>query len=113
MDLSEQKQLEVVIEKTAADYLRAARALIADESRWIQGELERNGKFCVEGAFNWVTNGSPFQDYYRKPEAQRGWDLLVRSAEMIYNMRPCEVNDARGHAAALQLFDRAIALAAL
>lgn len=95
---------------TPADKLRAARALIEDPERWTTGVLARSAKgrsvspygraavaWCAFGAADRVRLGSPH--YLHR--AVTTWSCNGLG----------DVNDRLGHAAVLQVYDRAIELA--
>jgi hypothetical protein len=89
---------------------RAARALIADPAHWTSRALARDGigdpvppqwntavSFCALGAVSRVTNGN-------EHETQEFFRHLYRFTTLHIAI----VNDRCGHAAVLDLFDRAI-----
>jgi hypothetical protein len=93
-----------------------ARALIADEQHWCRGELARDAKcrgICplsdsatkrcglgalITAAYE-ITSGHP-----------SAYDLAIRAMQPLYGTATLvKVNDIRGHAAVLALFDEVIA----
>lgn len=95
---------------------RAARALIADPAHWtaewfgitaegkrVQGNDKTAIARCAYGACNAVIGDSVFWDTNTDELCQAGMDL--------YRQEPVQVNNNRGHAAVLAMFDRAIELA--
>lgn len=96
---------------TKAEY-RAAKAKIADEAHWTTGVFARNlagasvlpdnpnaVRYCAFGACEAVIPST--------------WDTieLIRAAKELFSMPVTGVNDRLGHAAVMQMFDRAIELA--
>jgi hypothetical protein len=93
-----------------------ARALIADESHWCRGELARdvNGvgvcptsdmaiKRCGLGALIAAA-------HQIIPDHRRAYDLAIKAMRPLHGSATLvNVNDLRGHAAVLALFDEVIA----
>ena len=93
-----------------------ARALVADESRWCRGELARdaNGvgvcptsdsatKRCGLGALIMAA-------YQITNDRRQAHDLAIKAMRPLHGSATIvNVNDVRGHAAALALFDEVIA----
>jgi hypothetical protein len=93
-----------------------ARALIADESHWCRGELARdlNGmgvcptsdtamKRCGLGALIMAA-------YQLTNDHRAAYDLAIQAMRLLHgNATLVNVNDVRGHAAVLALFDEVIA----
>lgn len=107
---------------TPADALRAAKALIADPANWITGfyaatsderaigwDCANACKFCAVGALARVENKSPKQ-VEQADELDAGY-FLNKAAGETNDYHPHRVNDARGHAAVMAMYDRAIELA--
>ena len=98
---------------TALEVLRGARALISDRARWTSGANARtaNGRrvpFDEEDAVAWCAQGALFKVAgYGNADVRDAWIALARTAGVNTNIP--SVNDNRGYAAALNLFDKAIA----
>ena len=95
-------------EIAAARLLRAARALIAEEDRWVQGRYETlRGRRCAMGAL---------QAAARALRDTRGFETardLLRTEALIRGYSHVEkMNDRSTHAQVLAAFDGAIARAA-
>jgi hypothetical protein len=95
-----------------------ARALIADESHWCRGELARD----VNGMGVCPTSGSAMKRCglgalimaaYQITNDHRGaHDLAIQAMRPLHGSATLvHVNDMRGHAAVLALFDEVIAAA--
>lgn len=100
--------------KTAADILRAARGLLADPDRWTTKAYARakDGRLArPEGAeaVCWCAFGALAK--VGSNEWSHPGGLLRRSARALFNDLPTGVNDQRGHADVLAMYDRAIELA--
>jgi hypothetical protein len=102
---------------TVAEALRAARALIADESRHAvgYGALDADGKecaplsdraraWCAYGAVSAASGGS-------LPTYRVAVDALRKACDALDLPTPAFVNDYLTHATLLAAFDRAIAAA--
>ena len=97
---------------TTLDTLRAARALIADPSRW-NGDggyaRDRRGRIvapCSPNAVRWCALGAIDHEAARRfGNYQAATTPLYRVADDCISF----INDNQGHAAVLALFDRAIA----
>jgi len=89
------------------DTLVAARALIADPERWTQGAWARDEEggpvgtlspaavcFCAQGALVHVSRS--------------GHERALEALSVAAGRRPTVVNDFDGHAAVLEMYDRAI-----
>lgn len=89
--------------------LMKARALIEDESNWCRNGLRRSQRLCAEASLMKAL-GLPIR---------RTTDLSVHDEIRFLNAAATEregrcayeVNDELGHAATLEMFDRAIELA--
>lgn len=103
---------------TPSEILRAARDKIADPARWTQnahaldryGEVvdakdERAVRWCAMGALLPELDGKPMSI---KDAVYRHLESALGSTDYVTN-----VNDRGGHAAVLNLYDRAIAIADL
>jgi hypothetical protein len=95
-----------------------ARALIADESRWCRGELARdvNGVgVCPTSdmAMKRCGLGALIMAAYQITNDRRGvYDLAIKAMRPLHGSATLvNVNDVRGHAAVLALFDEVIAAA--
>ena len=93
-----------------------ARALIADESHWCRGELARdmNGVgVCpmFDGATKRCGLGALIMAAYQITNDRRGaHDLAILALRPLHGSATLvNVNDMRGHAAVLALFDEVIA----
>lgn len=99
----------------AVEVLKAARELISDPRRWTTQTFacDKDGwdcdawsdvavRFCAFGAVDRIGMG-----------AESGATaFIVRAAREAWNLGPARVNDEYGHTAVMQMFDRAIELAA-
>lgn len=98
----------------SVELLKAARAKIADPKHWTRYRLARNARgnevrptnkravcWCAHGALRAV--GIPL---YAPEEI-----LLFEAAGELFKLEPYAVNDQRGHAAILGVYDLAIAKA--
>ena len=93
-----------------------ARALIADERHWCRGELARdvNGVgVCptADSAMKRCGLGALITAAYQITNEHRGaHDLAIQALRPLYGSATVvHVNDIRGHAAVLALFDEVIA----
>ena len=93
-----------------------ARALIADESHWCRGELARDPKgrgVCPisESAVKRCGLGALLMAAYEITQDQRAaYDLAIQAMRPLHGTATLvKVNDIRGHAAVLALFDEVIA----
>jgi hypothetical protein len=93
-----------------------ARALIADEHHWCRGELARDVKgmgVCPtsDRAMKRCGLGALISAAYQLTNDYRGaHDLAILALRPLYGSATLvHVNDMRGHAAMLALFDEAIA----
>jgi hypothetical protein len=93
-----------------------ARALIADESHWCRGELARDMKgvgVCPtsDRAMKRCGLGALIMAAYQITNDHRGaHDLAIQALRPLYGSATLvHVNDMRGHAAILALFDEVIA----
>ena len=106
----------------AADTLRAAKALIQDEARWVTGNyaVTDNGnaigayspnacRFCAVGALANVSGMSP-----REVELEDKFlpgVFLNRAAKELGRWSPHVINDEWGHAKVMEMYDLAISMA--
>lgn len=97
---------------TPHELLKAARARIADEARWTQGELARTAtgwkcKPTSPRAVRWCGMGTVMA------EGSGSWrdaqDALREACLRLFRKSTPGVNDVLGHAAMLRAFDAAIA----
>ena len=93
-----------------------ARALIADESHWCRGELARDANgmgVCPmsDEAVKRCGLGALIMAAYRIiPDHRRAYDLAIKAMRPLHGSATLvNVNDLRGHAAVLALFDEVIA----
>jgi hypothetical protein len=93
-----------------------ARALIADESHWCRGELARDPKgrgVCPmsDGAVKRCGLGALIMAAYQiTTDRQEAISLAIKAVRPLYGSATLmQVNDTRGHAAVLALFDEVIA----
>ena len=93
-----------------------ARALIADESRWCRGELARDAKgrgACPmsDSAMKRCGLGALLMAAYEiTGEHRAAYDLAIKAMRPLHGTATLvKVNDIRGHAAVLALFDEVIA----
>jgi hypothetical protein len=102
-----------------ADILRRARARISDPARWTRGTLAKDThgravpasnpsavRWCALGAIL-AENDGPDDSAYRLPAAR----YLAAAVGIDGRYLATEWNDALGHSAIIQGFDRAIELA--
>jgi hypothetical protein len=94
-----------------------ARALIADESHWCRGELARDANgmgVCPisDEAMKRCGLGALIMAAYRIiPDHRRAYDLAIKAMRPLHGSATLvNVNDLRGHAAVLALFDEVIAV---
>jgi hypothetical protein len=95
---------------TVKETLEQARALISDESRWTTGANARTQtgvliKARSEGAKRWCASGALYAVGDPTCEARV---LLAQAANDLFGDSPTLVNDYRGHAAVLAMYDIAI-----
>jgi hypothetical protein len=95
-----------------------ARALIADETHWCRGELARDVKgmgVCPtsDRAMKRCGLGALIMAAYQITNDHRGaHDLAIKAMRPMHGSATLvNVNDVRGHAAVLALFDEVIAAA--
>ena len=93
-----------------------ARALVADESRWCRGELARDAKglgICPmsDSATKRCGLGALIMAAYQITNDRRqAHDLAIKAMRPLHGSATLvNVNDVRGHAAVLALFDEVIA----
>jgi hypothetical protein len=93
-----------------------ARALIADEEHWCRGELARDAKgrgVCPmsDSATKRCGLGALIMAAHQITDDRRAaHDLAIRAMRPLYSTATLvKVNDVRGHAAVLALFDEVIA----
>ena len=97
---------------TTLEILRAARELISDPAKWTQGAYARDEKgfqLCTgydTGATCWCAIGALEHIYASMSELE-----AIRYLTLAVSEWPAKVNDHKGHAAVLDMYDRAIALA--
>jgi hypothetical protein len=98
--------------------IEQARALIADESHWCRGELARDANgmgVCPmsDRAAKRCGLGALIMAAYQITNDRSGaHDLAIQSLRPLYGSATLvNVNDMRGHAAVLALFDEVIAAA--
>lgn len=97
----------------AVEVLRWARDLIADPERWCQGALAENAEcepvdYDSPDACRWCALGAVYRASPKTPDGDAAIFYLHDAA------RPrglIDANDNQDHAAVLDLYDRAIALA--
>jgi hypothetical protein len=104
----------------AVTVARAARALIENRDRWTTGSYARTaiGTKCAPDdprAARWCAIGARVARVARGAadrEASDAVDVALRRAahELWADGSPATVNDRRGHAAVLAMYDRAIEL---
>ena len=83
--------------------LREARALIGEESRWVQGVYERDGRHCAMGALQAVGRG-----HWRGVRREAATELL-HVARLHGHHSVESMNDSLTHSEVLAMFDTAIA----
>src|SRR4029453_7429716 len=93
-----------------------ARALIADEQHWCRGELARDAKgrgVCPmsDGAVKRCGLGALIMAAYQiTTDRQEAISLAIKAVRPLHGSATLvQVNDTRGHAALLALFDEVIA----
>jgi hypothetical protein len=96
--------------------VEGARALIADESHWCRGALARDAKglgVCplYDGAVKRCGLGALIMAAYQITNDRRvAYDLAIKAMRPLHGSATLvNVNDVRGHAAVLALFDEVIA----
>ena len=98
-----------------------ARALIADPAHWTRSVLARNVAghpihWCDTSATAWCAMGAIYRGAYELVgDRDQATSIGTKVAKSISPLWLCQVlmimNDARGHAAILARFDRALAAA--
>jgi hypothetical protein len=103
-------------ERTTVEILKAARKRIEDPSRWTQGFMAMAGHLPLVNGFDpratcWCALGALEAELGRDCIGLDGGDdpVVVALTEAADGRFPGDVNDNEGHAAALAIFDRAIA----
>ena len=96
---------------TTVEILRAARELISDPARWTRGKYGATATGNhVRGddpqAIRWCAYGA-----IEKVVGNSSWDAEMILSEAAHPHVVIHINDELGHAAVLDLYDRAIALA--
>ena len=98
--------------------VKRARALIADEEHWCRGELARDAKgvgICPmsDSATKRCGLGALIMAAYQITNDRRqAHDLAIQAMRPLHgSVALVNVNDVRGHAAVLALFDEVIAAA--
>ena len=92
-----------------------ARALIADEQHWCRGELARDAKgrgICPmsDSAIGAVLGALLMAACEITRDHRAAYDLAIRAMRPLHGTATLvKVNDLRGHAAVLALFDEVIA----
>lgn len=93
-----------------------ARALITDEAHWYRSELARDARgmgVCPlsDDAVKRCALGALLASAYEITGGHRmAYDLAIRAIQPLYGTATLvKVNDVRGHAAVLALFDEVIA----
>ena len=93
-----------------------ARALVADESRWCRGEIARDAKGhgvrpMSDSATKRCGLGALIMAAYQITNDRRqAHDLAIKAMRPLHGSATLvNVNDLRGHAAVLALFDEVIA----
>jgi hypothetical protein len=108
--------------RTHAEILTAAKARIADQRHFVMGALawDRNGRLVdatSPDAWRWNPQGAIYAESDTRTEADRAYQLIDRAAWEVATEQGwhfpagTDVADNLGHALALEMFDRAIALA--
>jgi hypothetical protein len=105
-------------EHSVVDVLRAARERISDPERWTTGYYARNAygdevvanspaacQWCAVGAVLAETDLDLGLSLHLSPLAKAAKEYLDRAGPVL------DVNDDRGHAATLELYEQAIELA--
>lgn len=101
--------------------LAKARDLIKDPNRWTRNMYarDRTGNYaspnspdaicwCAIGAVHHVFGTRPQTQSEMTDEQMKAFTALVNTATLMHDTLPDRVNDRLGHAAVLELFDRAI-----
>jgi hypothetical protein len=98
--------------------VQRARSLIADEEHWCRNELARDARgvgVCPlsDSAVKWCGLGAVIAAASEITRGNRAAnDLAIRAMRPLYGTATLvKVNDLRGHAAVLALFDEVIAAA--
>jgi hypothetical protein len=93
-----------------------ARALIANQEHWCRGELARDANgmgICPtsDGAVKRCGLGALIMAAYQIiPDHRAAYDLAIRAMQPLHGTATLvKVNDVRGHAAVIALFDEVIA----
>jgi hypothetical protein len=100
------------------EILKAARDLIADETKWTQGYFAKDAQgkyvspldveaacFCAIGAVSRVSGQPSFETDKSEP-ARYLWEVIGVSDQFVF-----EFNDTHTHPEVIELFDKAIARA--
>lgn len=87
---------------TLVDDLKAARALIDTPEKWVKGEFEANGCFCILGALGSVAElNTRFS--FANPRSRQAYNVLAsslpdpRGAVSTFNDAPPRHNPRRCH----------------
>lgn len=102
---------------TPAEILRAAKEKISDPARWCQGSSARNSLGYPVNSDNsraaaWCAQGAVAAAGDSALTVHAAMSFLNCAAgELMPGYHPSGVNDLRGHADVMAMFDRAIALA--
>lgn len=103
---------------TTLEVLRAGRALIADKPNHVKGRMtDGHGRYCALGAAREASriDARLRYDWQAYDEVCKALDAIARERHPIITRcsgKPpaAAVNDLRGHAAVLAVYDRAIAV---
>lgn len=96
------------VESAETTALRYALALIEDEEHWcVAARFDPIGRMCAVGALEVATGR--MDGYWHKFRDLCGSQHLRRAAKEMGGT-VMQINDCRGHAATLAMFDRAIEL---
>jgi hypothetical protein len=97
--------------------VETARALIADEQHWCRGDLARDAKdvgVCpmADTAVKRCGLGALIMAAYQiTNDRRKAVDLAIRAMRPLHGSATLmQINDTRGHAAVLALFDEVIAV---
>jgi plasmid maintenance system killer protein len=96
--------------RTVLERLRAGRARIADPADWCQRQLTDGRRYCAIGALYadvpclTAADATPAENHLREPVRV----AFSQAADELFGLWPMHVNDDLGHAAVLQVYDRAI-----
>ena len=95
--------------------VEGARALIADESHWCRGELARDAKgmgicpISYEAVKRCGLGALLMASYEITRDHRAAYDLAIKAMRPLHGTATLvKVNDIRGHAAVLALFDEVI-----